>query len=102
MSHAVMVVQNLLSEPVYLSCDDFHAIDKDGFSCIGYDVCNDCIKEGRSETSSYYVLPKAKVRFMLMFPMRNITKIIYSKEFYDDCYFVLNVEEKERTDRDNH
>ena len=98
MSHAVMVVQNLLSEPIYLSCDDFHAIDKDGFSCVGYGVCNNCMKERRSETSGCYVLPKTKVRFMLMFPMRNITKIIYSKEFYDDCCFVLNVEEKERTD----
>lgn len=89
MSHAYLIIQNLSDEPISIESDNFTAIDDNGFSYKGAKFrCNYYESKKEFYTERYELHPSSKVRFLVLFKSKTISRIIYSSIF-DDYYYDL-------------
>ena len=94
MSHAYLIIQNLSDEPISMESDNFTAIDDNGFSYNGAKFgCNYYGSKKEYYTERYELHPSSKVRFLVLFKSKTISRIIYSSIF-DDYYYDLTVNDK--------
>lgn len=94
MSHAYLIIQNLSDEPISIESDNFTAIDDNGFSYNGAKFgCNYYGSKKEYYTERYELHPSSKVRFLVLFKSKTISRIIYSSIF-DDYYYDLTVNDK--------
>lgn len=94
MSHAYLIIQNLSDEPINIGSDNFTAIDDNGFSYKGAEFrCNYYGSKKEFYTERYELHPSSKVRFLVLFKSKTISRIIYSCT-YEDCYYDLAINDK--------
>lgn len=92
MTHAYLIIQNISNEPIRVSSEDFTAIDNDGFSYKGAMFhCDYYGNKNEFYTESYELHPSSKVRFLVLFKSKSISRIIYSNFEY---YYTLIINDK--------
>lgn len=95
MSHAYLIIQNLSDEPIRIESDNFTAIDDNGFSYKGVKfICNYYGSKKEFYAENYELYPSSKVRFLVLFKSKTISRIIY-KSIFDDYYYNIAVNDKE-------
>lgn len=94
-SHAYLIIQNLSDEPIRIESDNFTAIDDNGFSYKGVEFrCNYYGSKKEFYAENYELYPSSKVRFLVLFKSKTISRIIY-KSIFDDYYYNIAVNDKE-------
>ena len=92
LSHVYLIVQNTSDENLDIEYNKFTAIDNDGFSYKGCDFdCEYYAKSKFYNVGHYLLPPKVKVRFLVMFQSKRISRIIY-EDSYPDFYFSIDVD----------
>lgn len=92
LSHVYLIVQNTSDENLDIEYNKFTAIDNDGFSYKGCDFgCEYYAKSKFYNVGHYSLPPKVKVRFLVMFQSKRISRIIY-EDSYPDFYFSIDVD----------
>ncbi|WP_368122013.1 HNH endonuclease [Bacteroides thetaiotaomicron] len=95
-SHVYLIIHNTLNRKICIRDEYFTAIDNDGFSHKGCELSCDYYARRKSSNIHDYDLPAgAKVRFLVLFQAKTISKIIYDESFYGDCNirFSLNLKD---------